>query len=168
MSLTWDEAALVFDRVRAFSAEVEQRLAACRALPPETIYEQLYAMEGDDLPPLPMETDALLRYTLLKAHEGLLFYVRKWLVNADGDMTAESAIDEMCADRQLDLLFREPPLAEVLRFPRRMTGGKANCMKCGRELPMWSDEPGADLTYAAWLDLACSHCGTTPRQNGAR
>lgn len=46
----------MFDRVRAFSAEVEQRLAACRALPPETIYEQLYAMEGDDLAPLPMET----------------------------------------------------------------------------------------------------------------
>ena len=168
MSPTWDEAAFVFERMRTLSADVEQRLAACRALPPEIIYERLYDMEGDALPPLPMDTDALLRYALLIAHEGLIFYVRKWLVNADGDMTPERAVDEMWAGSQLDLLFREPPLAEVVRFPRRMAAGKANCMKCGRELPMWSDDQGARLTYEAWLDLPCSHCGTTPRQNGAR
>jgi hypothetical protein len=167
MAVTWDETLMVFARIRTFSAEVEERLAACRDLPAERLYEQFVSMEGDELPPLPLDTETLLAYALLKAHEGMLFYVKKWLVNAEGDMTAESAVEWMSADRKIDLLFRDPPMADVLRF-RRRAGALVYCMKCGAELPMWNDEAGAELPYEKWLNLPCASCGTTPRQNGAR
>lgn len=65
----------------------------------------------------------------IQAHEGLIFYVRKWLVNADGDMTPERAVDEMCADRQLDLLPRATTRGgRALPPPNGGRQGK-NCMK---------------------------------------
>lgn len=46
--------------------------------------------------------------------------------------------------------------------------GACYCMSCGLPLPMWSDEPDADLDYEAWLAMHCIGCGRTPRENGAK
>jgi DNA-directed RNA polymerase subunit RPC12/RpoP len=49
-----------------------------------------------------------------------------------------------------------------------MNAGRAHCMACGKELPLWftPDMTGEedDTVYEMWLDTPCPECGSLPRQ----